>query len=102
MNDKYEAVFIIKSYMGKELINDTIHKINKVIEQYKCKLTATQKLGVRKIVTPKYGFGEGFYYHINFEPTNDEKNNNVENEIKRTINTIEPVIMCVIVKMENN
>ena len=102
MDNKFEAVFIIKELEDSKLIDNTISKINKVIKQNKCKITAYQKLGVRKIVSPIYGQKDGFYYYINFEPNDSLRIDNLENKIKRNINTIKQVIMCVIVEMEND
>lgn len=98
MNEKYEAIFIIKNYDDIKKVENTIEKINLIINENECEIIKNEKMGIRRLAYEIKGEKRGYYYLINFK-VSGEKNNHV-NKIKIGINTLEEVIKYIVIPID--
>ncbi len=99
MDKKYEAVFIIKPKLDKNILNDTIDRINNIILSEDGEIYFKEKEGTKKLAYEIKGYKEGYYYYIKFKV--DSSKTNKIGHISVKINTIEEIIKHIIVRLEN-
>lgn len=93
MNEKYEAIFIIKEDCDEKKI---MNEIDNVVTEEKGKIYRKENLGLRKLAYEVKGYRNGYYYLINYEMLGNNKNS--ISKIEKQINTIEEVIKYIIIR----
>lgn len=99
MENKYEAVFIIKNPDDEENIKKNCKKIENIIKENNFNIFKTEKIGKKKLAYDIKGEKYGYYLLLNFE-TKETKPNSLD-KVNIGINTIEDVIKHIILKLEN-
>lgn len=97
MDDKYEAIFIIKHYENEDKIKEVLEIIDNLVKTENCKIFLKDKMGERKLAYDIKGNKIGYFYLINFQVIGN--NPNVKSKISLKINTLEEVLKHMILKI---
>ena len=95
---KYEAVFIIRSDEGMNIIKETIEKINNIVSSESNNIFKKEEIGEKKLAYEIKEQKKGLYYSIKSEV--DDSKENVDGKISMKVNTIIEVIKHLIIRME--
>lgn len=99
MDKKYEAIFIIKNYEDKEVLEDVLERINNIVITECGSIYHKDKIGVKKLAYEIKGNKQGYYYLINFKiPEFNIKD--AIGRISMSINTLENIIKHIIIKID--
>lgn len=100
MNQKYEAIFIIKEDKELSKTKEVIDRIDNIVTSMGFDISYKEVKGVRDLAYKVKGEKKGYYYYINFKVPEDLQNE--VNKISVKINTIEEVLKHIILELENN
>ena len=99
MNETYEAVFIIKDYKDTEKIKGIIKEIDEIVINEGYEIYNRKDYGRKNLAYEVMKEQKGYYYVINFSDVSKKKN--AREKVKRNINTMEDVLVFIIIKKEN-
>lgn len=100
MNQKYEAIFIIKEDKELSKTKEVIDRIDNIVTSMGFDIFYKEEKGIRDLAYKVKGEKKGYYYYINFKVSEDLQNE--VNKISVKINTIEEVLKHIILELENN
>lgn len=99
MNETYEAVFIIKDYKDTKKIKGIIKEIDETVINEGYEIYNRKDYGIKNLAYEIMKEKKGYYYVINFRDVSKKKN--ASEKVKRNINTMEDVLVFIIIKKEN-
>ena len=99
MYETYEAVFIIKDYKDTEKIKEIIKEIDKIVINEGYEIYNKKDYGTKNLAYEIRKEKKGYYYVINFRDICKKKN--AREKVRRNINTMEDVLVFIIIKNDN-
>lgn len=99
MNETYEAVFIIKDYKDTEKIKEIIKEIDEIVINEGYEIYNRNDHGTKNLAYEIRKEKKGYYYVINFRDVSKKKN--AREKVRRNINTMEDVLVFIIIKNDN-
>lgn len=101
MNQKYEAIFIIKEDKELSKTKEVIDMIDNIVTSMGFDIFYKEEKGIRDLAYEVKGKKKGYYYYINFKVPENLQEDEV-NKISVKINTIQEVLKHIILKLEDN
>lgn len=92
--NKYEAMFVLKSDIDKEVLDKTLSQIQDIIVKNSGSIDEMKELGKHKLAYPIKKHKEGAYYLANFHIGAD-----AISDIKRTLGLNESILRTLIIKV---
>lgn len=94
--NKYESVIILKPYLNKEKLQETISKIEDKINEY-AKITKKEEVGKKELAYEIKGNKEGHYFLYEFQMEDKIKAESIH-EIERLYRITDEIIKYITIK----
>ena len=95
MNNKYEALYILRADLSEEAIASAVAKYEKVVADFKGEVEKTDKWGLKRLAYPINFKNEGFYVLTAFSAPSD-----APAELERQMKLSDEVLRYIVVKKD--